>query len=41
MEVREEILTMGLGGLDACRCVDSVDFWENGVGSSIDFCSSL
>jgi hypothetical protein len=23
---------MGLGGLDECGCLGSIDFWENGVG---------
>jgi hypothetical protein len=23
---------MGLGGLDACGCFASIDFWESGVG---------
>ena len=32
MAVKGEILTMELGGLDACGSLDSVGFWENGVG---------
>ena len=32
MAVRGQILTMELGGLDVCGCLDSVGFWENGVG---------
>ena len=32
MAVRGQILTMEVGGLDVCGCLDSVGFWENGVG---------
>jgi hypothetical protein len=32
MAVKGEILTMELGGLDACGCLDAVYFWESGVG---------